>query len=91
MIIIIIILIIIIIDIDSDRIQPHNLYTNPNTNDPREQEKWQGLYGIKTVVISAFHANPKKRKSDATTTANSSDVPVEDGEREEVKKMKQST
>jgi hypothetical protein len=41
------------VDIDSDRIQPHNLFTNPNTNDPREQEKWQGLYGINTVIRSA--------------------------------------
>lgn len=31
-----------LISIDSDRIQPHNLYTNPMSKNPREQEKWQG-------------------------------------------------
>lgn len=28
--------------IDSDRIQPHNLHTNPTCSNPREQERWQG-------------------------------------------------
>ena len=55
------------IDFDSDRIQPHNMYTNPNTNDPREQEKWQGLFGIKPVIRSAFHTkSSKKRKLESS-------------------------
>lgn len=30
------------VPIDSDRIQPHNLHTNPTCSNPREQERWQG-------------------------------------------------
>jgi len=30
------------VSIDSDRIQPHNLHTNPTCSNPREQERWQG-------------------------------------------------
>ena len=49
------------IDADSYRIKAHNLYTNPCTKDPREQEEWQGLYGITTKIKSAF-INHKGKK-----------------------------
>lgn len=38
------------VEVDNQRIQPYNMHTNPNTHDPREQERWQGLYGIETVL-----------------------------------------
>ncbi len=52
------------IDYDSERIQPHNLFTNPDAGDPRQQEAWQGLSPIKSVIRTAFVAGTKKRKSE---------------------------
>ena len=49
------------IEVDSDRIQPHNFHTSPDTHDPREQEKWQGLLGIGTVIRTAFRKESKKQ------------------------------
>lgn len=53
------------IEIDSERIKPHNLFTNPDSSDPREQEAWQGLSPIKPAILrTAFRAtNSNKRKS----------------------------
>ncbi len=55
------------IEFDSERIKPHNLFTNPDVSDPRQQEAWQGLSPIKPAILkTAFRANTgssKKRKS----------------------------
>ncbi len=34
------------IDADSDRIAVHNLYTNPMSSNPKEQERWQGAVNL---------------------------------------------
>lgn len=56
------------VDFDSDRIRPHNLFTNPMTTDPREQEIWQGMMPVQSVLRTAFkqttgNGGNKKRKS----------------------------
>jgi hypothetical protein len=63
------------IDIDSDRIQPHHLYTNPDAVRFSEQEKWQGMKRMtttKTVAVKPKKvkaAEPKKRKSTGSSNA----------------------
>jgi hypothetical protein len=54
-----------LIEHDSDRIQPHNMFTNPDVKDPRQQEAYQGLSPIKATIRSAFtmSSGSKKRKS----------------------------
>lgn len=54
---------------DSERVQPHNLYTNPFAENVREQEKWQGVTGITTRVTSAFKQEPKRRSSGGGTSS----------------------
>ncbi|KAJ1432927.1 hypothetical protein B484DRAFT_394734, partial [Ochromonadaceae sp. CCMP2298] len=46
------------IAMDSERIQPHNLHTNPCSSDPRGQEKWQGL-----KISYAFHGSKAAKKA----------------------------
>jgi hypothetical protein len=59
------------VPIDSDRIKPHNLHTNPATNNPREQEKWQGMKGMyddidkKKVISSAPAATAAARETES--------------------------
>jgi hypothetical protein len=51
---------------NSERIEVHNLHTNPSASNAREQELWQGVTGIKAVVRTAFiqtNAEGRKRKS----------------------------
>jgi hypothetical protein len=52
------------IPFDSDRFVRHNLFTNPMASDPREQERWQGMQPVTSVIKSAFKNLPKKRKSE---------------------------
>jgi len=54
------------IPFDSERIQTHNLFTNPDTKDPRQQEQWQGRSPVKTTVRTAFHINPPSAKKRPT-------------------------
>jgi hypothetical protein len=48
---------------DSERIQPHHLFTNPDATDPRQQESWQGLSPVKATIRSAISMPSKKRLS----------------------------
>ncbi len=61
------------IEYDSDRIQPHNMFTNPEAKDPREQEAYQGLSPVKATIRSAFtvSAAAKKRKSTNESASSS--------------------
>lgn len=49
-----------LISIDSDRIAPHNLYTNPMSRNPREQEKWQGRKNLYDEVKKPLAPAPSK-------------------------------
>jgi hypothetical protein len=51
---------------DSDRIKPHNLYTDPTTDCPRAQERWQGkfvpfLLSNKATGSAAAGGSPKDK------------------------------
>eukprot|EP01038_Epipyxis_sp_PR26KG_P004388 gene4388-6204_t len=54
---------------DSDRIAPHNLYTNPLTKDPREQEKWQGRLEVAKEILMSVKVT-KSTKSNKKKTNN---------------------
>ena len=56
----------------SERIQPHNMYTNPFAGNVREQEKWQGVTGIKSTIVNAFRKLPSERKKAEAAKSNSS-------------------
>lgn len=47
------------IDADDERIQPHNLYTDPTSKNPRAQEKWQGV----KIDLSSKDKMEKKRRA----------------------------
>ena len=51
------------VELDSERIQPYNFHTNPATKDPREQEEWQGLFGVAPVLRSAVQQPRKAPKT----------------------------
>jgi hypothetical protein len=55
---------------DSDRIQPHHLFTNPDATDPRQQEAWQGRSPVKSTIRSAISIS-KKRKSGGSDGSSS--------------------
>ena len=38
------------IEVGSDRIAAHNLHTDPNSSDPRDQERWQAAHGMCVYV-----------------------------------------
>lgn len=65
------------IEVDSERIQPYNFHTNPSTHDRREQEEWQGLFGIEPVLRSAIHAAKKPRQATKSEKATASTKPSE--------------
>lgn len=54
------------IDADDERIQPHNLYTDPTSKNPRAQEKWQG------VKIDLSKMDKKRRALDEKETKGKS-------------------
>lgn len=62
------------VELDSERIQPHNFHTNPATKDPREQEAWQGLFGVVPVLRSALNQPRKAPKSDKSKSVKSSEI-----------------
>jgi hypothetical protein len=54
---------------NSERIQVHNLFTNPDAKDPRQQEQWQGRSPVKSTLRTAFNdrSTGKKRKVESET------------------------
>lgn len=69
------------IDIDSDRIQPHHLYTNPDAVRISDQEKWQGMKRPSSAATKTKKAvnklDTKKRKSTGSLTSHPKKAKVE--------------
>jgi len=63
------------IDSNSERIQPHNLYTNSECKLARDQEKWQGVDMLEESK-NKKSSKTKKRKAPAAKTPNTDAPPA---------------
>lgn len=62
---------------NSERIQVHNLFTNPDATDPRQQEQWQGRSPVKSTIRSAFindRSSGKKRKVESELNCSAKSI-----------------